>query len=108
MTDHFGGRDDAVSDAEKWGIAFDPALVEGAHGDGIWAQNVAAVTAFLNATTQWRTVVLANGRPVVTGLDYAGVRAGLDGAGIVVSPDLWADLRVVEIGAMSEMNEAAR
>lgn len=45
---------------------------------------------------------------MVTGLDYAGVRVGLDAAGIEVTPDLWADLRAVEIGAMAELNGAGR
>ncbi len=41
-----------------------------------------------------------------TGLDYAGARAGLDLAGIAVTPALWADLQIIEHGAIAAMNEA--
>jgi len=41
-----------------------------------------------------------------TGLDYAGARAGLDLAGIAVTPALWADLQSIEHGAIAAMNEA--
>ena len=108
MSDSKGARDDAVTDAERWGIAFDPALVEGAHGEAVWAENAAAVSAFLASTTQWRCVALANGRIRTLGLDYAGVRAGLEMGGTEVTAQLWRDLRVVEIGAVAEMNESGR
>lgn len=36
---------------------------------------------------------------VVTGFDYTAVRIGLRAAGIRVSPELWADLQVLEIAA---------
>lgn len=35
----------------------------------------------------------------VTGFDYTAVRIGLRAAGIRVSPELWADLQVLEIAA---------
>jgi hypothetical protein len=46
------------------------------------------------------------GGVAVTGLDYAGARAGLDLAGIAMTPTLWADLRQIEHGAVAAMNEA--
>lgn len=73
----------------------------------MWAENVAAVLAFLACSTQWRAVGLTNGtasRLRVLGLDYAGARAGLDLAGIAVTPALWGDLRHIESGALAEMN----
>lgn len=42
---------------------------------------------------------------ITTGLDYAGARAGLEMAGIEVTPDLWADLQVIEAGALAGMRE---
>lgn len=108
VSDRKADRDDAATDAGKWGIAFDPALVEGAHGEAVWAENVAAVTAFLVSTTQWRCVALANGRIRTLGLDYAGVRAGLEMGAVAMTAQLWCDLRVVENGAVAEMNGAGR
>lgn len=105
--DDEGSRDDAVSDAAKWGIVFDPALVEGRDGDGVWDCHVAAVRAFLTATTQWRAVAQADGRTRALGLDYTAVLAGFTAAGIEVTPRLWDEVRSIEIGALSEMNGTA-
>lgn len=38
-----------------------------------------------------------------TGLDYAGVRAGLDARGTEITPDIWCDLQVMEFAALSAM-----
>ncbi|MBW6506165.1 MAG: DUF1799 domain-containing protein [Rhodobacteraceae bacterium] len=71
----------------------------------MWAENLAAFEAFLAVATQWRVVGHMNGM-TATGLDYAGARAGLDLAGIAVTPALWADLQSIEHGAIAAMNEA--
>lgn len=42
---------------------------------------------------------------VYVGLDHAGARAGLDLAGISVTPDQWAALRVIASGAASKLND---
>ncbi|WP_316171037.1 DUF1799 domain-containing protein [Bradyrhizobium sp. SZCCHNRI1058] len=86
--------------------------------DGIWAEHVPVVTAFLAVASQWRVVTRSSGGmlapaggmiaptvPVVIGLDYAGVRAGLDAEGIVVTPELWRSLRVMEAAACAAFNE---
>lgn len=39
------------------------------------------------------------------GLDYAAAKAGLDLAGIEISPDDWARLRVIEVAAVKALNE---
>ncbi len=39
------------------------------------------------------------------GLDYAGVDAGLRRAGIELSPAAWADLQVIEAGALGAWKE---
>lgn len=40
------------------------------------------------------------------GLDYSGVRVGLDLAGIEMTRELWADLQLIEAGALSPEAEA--
>lgn len=70
---------------------------------GVWPENWPIVKAFFAVATQWR---VAGGMGlVVLGLDYAGVRAGLDAAGIAVTPDLWAGLRIMEAEACAALNE---
>nr|WP_255417512.1 DUF1799 domain-containing protein [Maritimibacter sp. 55A14] len=70
--------------------------------DGVWPENVTPVCAFLVSTTQWRTAQL-EGRIVCLGLDYAGVRAGLEGAGVEITPELWGDLQVMEAAAVAAL-----
>lgn len=38
------------------------------------------------------------------GLDYQGARAGLELAGIAVTPALWGELRVIEAAAVAALN----
>lgn len=45
---------------------------------------------------------------MVTGLDYAGARAGLEAVGMVVTPRLWGDLQAIEAGALAELNRQRR
>jgi hypothetical protein len=66
---------------------------------------VAAAEAFLAVSSQWRCAGLADGRLVRTGLDYAGVRAALEMAGMGMTPDLWSDLRVIETAAINAQGE---
>jgi hypothetical protein len=78
-----------------------------AEGGGVWPHNVAAVTAFLAVSTQWRTALTAGEhglRTIFVGLDYAAARAGLDGLGIAVTPELWARLVVIERAARDALN----
>lgn len=49
---------------------------------------------------QWR--ITPGGK--VIGLDYGAVRAGLDLAGITVTPDLWSDVQLIEGGALRGLN----
>lgn len=55
-------------------------------------------------SSQWRMVGLADGRMRALGLDYAGVQAGLALAGIAMTPELWADVQVIEAGAKAAIN----
>ena len=44
------------------------------------------------------------GKVVWIGLDYAAARAALDLAGMTVTPEIWADVRAIEGGAIEELN----
>lgn len=64
-----------------------------------------ALMAFFAVSGQWRTRPVGMGGSRMLGLDYAAVRAGLDLAGITLDPKTWADLRLIEIGALQELNK---
>ena len=38
------------------------------------------------------------------GLDYSGVRAGLRGAGLKLTPDQWSEMQMIETGALNALN----
>jgi hypothetical protein len=69
-------------------------------GDGLWPDHLPALDAFLAIAGQWR--LAPSGR--FLGLDYTAVRAGLDLAGIEVTPDLWSDVQIIEAGALAGLN----
>lgn len=60
--------------------------------------------AFLAVQTQWQRVATMKGL-FATGLDYAGVEAGLRLAGITVTPEVWAQVQQIETGAVTAMLE---
>jgi hypothetical protein len=95
--------DDAMADARLWGLDLDPVEIDEAD-EGIWPENVPAVVAFLAVQTQWR-VAAGAARLHYIGLDYAGVAAGLTAANINVTPELWADIRLIEMGARAALQE---
>ncbi len=70
----------------------------------LWASNLPALRAFLAVATQMRWVPLASGGVGLAGIDYQGARAGLDLAGHTVTPDMWSDIRQIEMGAMMALN----
>ncbi|ODR93682.1 hypothetical protein AUC70_11705 [Methyloceanibacter stevinii] len=53
--------------------------------------------------SQWRAVA-GYGGLLFVGLDYQGVCAGLDAAGIELTPDLFAALQVMEGAAVEALN----
>lgn len=73
--------------------------------DGIWRDHVTALRAYLAIADQWRVVAGGSGA-LWLGLDYGAARAGLDLAGIAVSPEVWADVQLIEAGAKAALNEA--
>lgn len=70
----------------------------------LWAHHLVAAEAFLASATQWRAVVGKGGMRMI-GLDYAGVRAGCASEGIVMTPEDWRALRLIEAGAIEAMAE---
>jgi hypothetical protein len=73
----------------------------------VWPENAEAVAAFLSACSQWRVATMssmAGSRIVYLGLDYTGARAGIEAAGIAITPQLWADVCVMEAAARAALN----
>ncbi|MBB3858874.1 hypothetical protein GGQ88_000114 [Novosphingobium hassiacum] len=74
----------------------------------VWADNWPTVEAFLFVSTQWNVAQqgggLAPGHMLYIGLDYACVAAGLCGAGIEASPEIWRGLRIMEAAARNTLN----
>lgn len=98
-----GGRtDDATSDAALWGFTGIDEVPD--EEDGLWAEHLPAYAAFIAVSTQWRVVAGSAGL-IFLGLDYAAVDVGLVRAGIATTPDLWANLRGIENGAVAALNE---
>lgn len=67
-----------------------------------------ALRAFLAIATQWRVIAPAGGGVFYLGLDYQGARAGIELAGMSVTPDLWSDVQLIEQGACSALNRMNR
>ena len=113
-------QEDALSDAVRWGMgAADRSAIGaatgatgGSLGGGVWVQNREIVEAFLAVSGQWRTgLKMVPGAGLHTfwlGLDYAGAAAGLELAGIDMTPRNWAGVRVMEEVARRTLNEEGR
>ena len=104
VQDGTAARDTLADECRAFGI--DPALLNRAPDEdvGIWPDHVVAVQAFLAVADQWRVAAGKNG-VVFLGLDYTAVRAGFDLAGITLTPAQWADVQMIEAGAVAAMNE---
>lgn len=97
------GRHELADDCALFGV--DPALfAETDDDDGLWPENAPALEAFLAVTTQWRVVATAKGPLFFAGIDYQGARAGFDLAGIAMTPEVWADVQMIEAGAWGALN----
>lgn len=95
--------DDATADAQRWGISLDDSWTRPSGDGGLWARHLPAFLAFSTVGTQWRVAAGMNGFAHI-GLDYGGVKAGLDLAGITLTPGEWDDLRDIEAGALEALN----
>lgn len=94
---------EAEDDARFFGLDLGAAL-DPEPGEGVWPENVAAVEAFLEVGGQWRTATRGDGGVLWIALDYTAARAGLELAGVAITPELWADLRIVAAGARAVLN----
>lgn len=77
--------------------------------EGIWEAHLPALDAFLEISGQWRVVArgqAAQGQSSLCwiGLDYTAVQAGFALAGRTVLPELWAEVTIIEDGALAELN----
>lgn len=70
----------------------------------IWPENWSIVEAFARVFSQWRIVALPMGGVFYAGLDYAGVKAGLEPYGYEVTPEFWDGIRTMEAAARAEFN----
>lgn len=73
-------------------------------GFGLWAEHLPALEGFLAVDGQWRVAAGGMGGLVWLGLDYGAARAGLELAGIALTPAAWGELRLIEAGARDELN----
>jgi hypothetical protein len=106
-----GGKRDysnAVKEAREFGLPEEAvAELEAASVDDgfeVWPENWEALEAFLAVSTQWRAIGRADGSVYWQGLDYAAVAAGLNGLGFATTPQIWADLKVMEAAARNRLN----
>lgn len=93
-------RDEVDEDCTLLGLAPPPRRKA---SQAIWACHLPALNAFLAVATQWRFAPSRDGTRA-TGLDYSAVQAGLGMAGISLTPDEWADFRVIEQAAQAALN----
>lgn len=70
----------------------------------LWPDNKPIVDAFIAVATQWRVTPLASGQAYWQGLDYVAVRAGLDMAGIALTPPQWFGVQQMERAASAVLN----
>jgi len=107
-------EDDAFSDAKRFGI--DETIIvtmldQQNHNrdisdqafNGVWPDNVKAVTAFVAGCSQWRTVSTPGG-VLFVGLDYASARVAWKAFRIKIKKDLFTRLQVIEFAAAKAMN----
>lgn len=85
-----------------WGINLDlgddPEL-------GVWPENAAAIRAWLIVAGQMRIISGGMGGAAYLGLDYAAARDGLELAGVALTPDDWARVRIIEASATEALNQ---
>ena len=89
-------------DARLWGL--DPTQFQGPDDGGLWEVHIPALNAFLTVSSQWRILVRQDGTYAHLGLDYTAARMGFRLAGLKVPPDLWADVQMIEAGAIAALN----
>lgn len=102
------GPSEFESDSDALGLPDDEsaAAVEQVEDElfGVWPENDKALHAFLVCRRQWRVGPMGG----VLGLDYAGIESLLRMNRIEISPELLADLDVMEGAAMDVLNAPAQ
>jgi len=102
-----GGADEAAEDADRFGFPEELVAALAAEKRGefeVWRENWDIVCAFAAVLSQWRVVPRTRGGHHFVGLDYAGVRAGLEAEAIAITPELWRGLRIMEAEACVVLN----
>ncbi|WP_221931105.1 DUF1799 domain-containing protein [Telmatospirillum sp. J64-1] len=96
---------EVAADLEAFGAP--PALIEQLKAEAeaaafpVWRENSVPFGLFLNLSTQWR--LAPEGQPL--GLDYHAAEAAARWMRIKRTPDLFEDLRVMELAALQAMAE---
>lgn len=70
----------------------------------MWPQNMSIVRAFLSIANQWHLVPIGAGRIYWQGLDYVRASSGLARAGIILKPEQWRLVQVMERAAAAVLN----
>lgn len=73
----------------------------------LWPEHEPAWRAWCAVSGQWRTEAVSGwgtARLIWLGLDYGAAKAALDLAGISVTPAVWDEVRLIEGGAIEELN----
>lgn len=97
-----GTRSPALDDAQLWGIDPEALGLTRSEEEGVWERHASALHAFVAVDTQWRIVM--GEKAYWVGLDYAAVKAGLDLAGLSLTPGEWSDVQMIEKGALEALN----
>jgi len=92
------------TDCELLGIPLDDIGADPDQDLGVWAENVDAMQAFLDVTTQFTRLAMPDGTFRVSGLNYPGAQAAWQMAGLNITPDLFAQVQMIERGALAEWN----
>lgn len=101
-------EDDALQDAKRWEIELTAADLGEDESTGVWVEHLPALEAFMAISTQWRMVATFEHGPRAIGLDYGAADVGLRNAGIEMTPELWSEVQMIEIGALEELNGTAK
>lgn len=107
-TDHQASLARVHADAQRFGIKVqvpEPQAVE------IWEEHIPAWRAWCAVSGQLRGLALSTmeaAKIIWQGLDYTAAKAGLDLAGIEVSPSVWDEVRTIEAAAVEELNRRGR
>ena len=100
LGDGADAQEELEADAAFWGLATpsEPETTE------IWADHLPAFEAFLAVCGQWRVCAVEK-RIVAVALDYTAAKAGLELAGMTITPEVWAQVQTIETAALKAMRE---